>query len=81
MQVGTELRPYSIYTIIKETAKRAGLDPKLVGAHSLRSGCCTYLLEKGFPAHIVQKHMRHKSFDTTQGYNQNQTAKNLIGAY
>ncbi|MBU2512196.1 tyrosine-type recombinase/integrase [bacterium] len=51
--------------IVKKYAAQAGLDSEKVAGHSLRAGCATYMLDKGVPAHIVQKHMRHKSFDTT----------------
>lgn len=66
---------------IKNYDKWTRLEPDEIGSHSLRSGCATYLLDKGIRADIVQKHMRHKKFDSTQVYNKNKTAKNLEGIY
>lgn len=75
------LSPHSVYLKSKNVAIRAGFEPDDVGSHSYRSGCATYLLDKGIRADIVQKHMRHKKFDSTQVYNKNKTAKNLEGVY
>lgn len=70
-----------VNSIVKKYAKQLGLNPKDYGGHSLRAGCATYLLDKGITPHIVQKHLRHKNFDTTQEYNRGMIAKNLVGIY
>jgi site-specific recombinase XerD len=71
----------SIPMIVKQYAPMAGLNPAKFAGHSLRAGCATYMLDKGVPENVVQKHMRHKSFDTTQKYNRNQTVSKLEGVY
>jgi integrase len=75
------ITPTAIYIIVRKYAEVAGYNKRVFGGHSLRSGCASYLLDKGVPAHVVQKHMRHKSFDTTQKYNRNVVAKDLVGIY
>ena len=40
-QVGESLRPATVAEVVKLYAKRAGLDPKLFGGHSLRAGFVT----------------------------------------
>jgi site-specific recombinase XerD len=80
-RIRNSLASASIPVIIKKYAAMAGLDPVKIAGHSLRVGCATYMLDKGVPAHIVQKHMRHKSFDSTQKYNRNQTGSKLEGVY
>lgn len=80
-KVGDSITGTAIYLIVRDYAKIAGFNPKLFGGHSLRSGCATFLLDKGVPAYTVQKHMRHKSFNTTQSYNRNVTANDLEGVY
>jgi integrase len=70
-----------VYRIVKKYGVQVGLSPKALGAHSLRAGCATYLLEKEVPPAAVQKQMRHKSFNTTQQYNRGETARALVGAY
>ncbi len=75
------LSPHAIYLAIKNVGIRAGFASDDIGSHSMRSGCATYLLDKGIPAHVVQKHLRHKKFDSTQIYNKNKTAKKLEGVY
>jgi|APSaa5957512622_1039677.scaffolds.fasta_scaffold19736_2 integrase len=75
------ITPTAIYIIVRKYAEMAGFNKRAFGGHSLRSGCASYLLDKGVPTHVVQKHMRHKSFDTTQKYNRNVVAKDLVGIY
>ena len=40
-----------------------------VSPHSFRVAACTELLRRGVPLHLVQAFMRHRSPETTQGYN------------
>lgn len=39
-----------------------------VSGHSLRSGLATSAAANDTPGHIIQKHLRHKRFETTVGY-------------
>jgi integrase len=58
----------AIYDAIKAACARAGLDETRYGAHSLRSGHVTTALgEKADPIQ-AQRQLRHKSLDTTLGY-------------
>lgn len=54
--------------IVKRAAARAGIDPTLLAAHSLRSGHVTQALDNGADALKAQKQLRHKRLDTTTGY-------------
>jgi integrase len=78
---GKPLSGISIGKIVKQYAMQLGMDPADFGAHSLRAGCATYLLDHEVPPSAVQKQMRHKRFDTTQRYNRGETARALVGAY
>ena len=78
---GHAIEPQTINRIVKETAARLCLDPRLYSAHSTRSGCATYLLEHGIPLNVVAMHLRHKSTNTTLGYDRSSTARALMGAY
>ena len=64
---GGRLTPHSIYLIVKETARRAGLSDD-VGAHTLRHTGCTLALEAGASLQQVQTHARHKNVETTMMY-------------
>lgn len=80
-RISKKMSSCTVPVIVKKYAEQAGIDPEKVAGHSLRAGCATYMLDKGVPTHIVQKHMRHKSFDTTQKYNRNQTVESIQGIY
>ncbi len=67
--------------LVKETAAACGLDPSQYGAHSLRAGCATYLLDRGVPLNIVAKQGRWKKHDTVLRYDRNATSKALTGIY
>ncbi|MGB3848440.1 MAG: tyrosine-type recombinase/integrase [Tunicatimonas sp.] len=55
--------------------KKAGLKTARVSAHSLRHTTGQILLKQGVDPIYVQRHLRHKSFATTQIYVQQQTEK------
>ncbi|WP_219722068.1 tyrosine-type recombinase/integrase [Deinococcus planocerae] len=59
----------AIQLIVKDTARRAGID-KTVTPHRLRASVATILLDAGMPLDQVQKFMRHKRIATTQTYAQ-----------
>lgn len=79
--VGSRISTTTIGKKVKWVARSCGFDDKDFGAHSLRAGCATYLLDKNIPLNIVSKHLRHKKLDTTLQYDRNTTAKNLEGVY
>ena len=80
-KVGKQLSEKWVYLLVKQVAKTCGWDPSQFGGHSLRSGCATYLLERGVPLNIVSQHLRHKRVDTTLKYDRSATAKALMGVY
>jgi integrase len=53
---------------VKGHAKRVGLDPKLFGGHSLRSGFLTIAAARGASIFKMADQSRHKSVDTLRGY-------------
>jgi integrase len=64
---GGRLHPFSIYRIVNETARRAGLGDR-IGAHTMRHTGCTLAIEGGASIQQVQSHARHKSLETTMAY-------------
>lgn len=64
---GRPLSDRSIYTIVKDYAKRAGLSAS-IGAHTLRHTGCTLAIEHGASLQQVQAHARHKRIETTMVY-------------
>lgn len=67
-RVGGALSPQAIALIVKSAAERVGLDPDAFAGHSLRAGLATSAAANDAPAERIMEHMRHASFDTTQGY-------------
>ena len=63
---GGRLSTHSIYTIIRDTARLAGLPD--IGAHTLRHTGCTLAIEAGASLQQVQSHARHKNIETTMIY-------------
>ncbi|MCH9047162.1 MAG: site-specific integrase [SAR324 cluster bacterium] len=70
-----------INLLVKWAAGQCGLDPAEFSGHSTRSGCATYLLDRGIAINVVADHLRHKSIDTTRRYDRNATARALTGVY
>jgi len=62
------LQVAQVNRIVKESAKRAGLDPKPFGSHSLRAGFVTQALRDGKEALVVMKQTRHRNVQTLKGY-------------
>jgi hypothetical protein len=58
----------SVAEIVKGHARRAGLDPKLFAAHSVRSGFLTSAAARGASIFKMADQSRHKSMDTLRGY-------------
>ena len=65
---GRRLTPRSIQRIVKETARRAGLDPERVHTHTLRHSFATHMLDGGADLRVVQELLGHSSPATTQIY-------------
>lgn len=63
----TGLSDRSIYTIVRNSAVRAGIEGKF-GAHSLRRGFIHSATEKSNAITDVQQRVRHKSLSTTTRY-------------
>ncbi|MBN4056142.1 tyrosine-type recombinase/integrase [Rhodothermus sp. AH-315-K08] len=63
---GHRLTPHSIYRIVRNTARRAGLPD--IGAHTLRHTGCTLAIEAGASLQQVQVHARHRKLETTMTY-------------
>ena len=64
---GKRLSERSVYTIVEQSAKKAGLYQS-IGAHTLRHTACTLAIEGGASPQQVQTHARHKKLDTTMIY-------------
>lgn len=64
---GGALRARQVHDIIKSSAKRARLSPK-ISAHYLRHSHCSHALDRGAPVHVVQQTLGHASLTTTTRY-------------
>lgn len=64
---GGRLSRQSAWTILQETANRAGLAGK-VSPHTMRHSFATHLLENGADVRVVQELLGHASVTTTQIY-------------
>lgn len=58
----------SINNIVRRAVKLVGLDPKLYGAHSLRSGFVTAAAEAGMPETLIMQRTGHRSVQTVARY-------------
>jgi integrase/recombinase XerD len=67
------------FTIVAETARRAGL-AAAVSPHVLRHSCATHLLDHGADIRVVQEILGHASITTTQRYTKVATER-LRAAY
>ena len=65
---GRRLTARSIQRIVKETARRAGLDAERVHTHTLRHSFATHMLDGGADLRMVQELLGHSSPATTQIY-------------
>jgi hypothetical protein len=54
--------------VVKEHARRLGLDPKAFAGHSLRSGFVTSAVEANAPIMKIAEQTRHRSLDMLRVY-------------
>ena len=64
----TRLNDRSVANIVKAHADRAGFDPRVFSAHSLRSGFLTSAAANGASIFKMMDVSRHKSIDTLRSY-------------
>ncbi|MBP8777672.1 MAG: site-specific tyrosine recombinase XerD [Bacteroidaceae bacterium] len=64
---GTHLSRISIFHLIKELAKEAGIQ-KEISPHTLRHSFATHLLEGGANLRVIQMMLGHESISTTEIY-------------
>ncbi|MBR5849828.1 MAG: site-specific tyrosine recombinase XerD [Alistipes sp.] len=64
---GTKLTRVMVFTILKEAARRAGIE-KQISPHTLRHSFATHLLEGGAGIRQVQELLGHESILTTEIY-------------
>lgn len=58
----------SVGLIVKQAAKRAGLDPQRFGGHSLRAGLCTTAARAGVSERAIMNQTGHRSSATLRRY-------------
>jgi integrase len=57
-----------VWEIVKEAAKRAGVDEKTATPHALRRSFVTIARERGVPLDDLQAALMHSRSSTTEGY-------------
>ncbi len=67
---GLRMAAPKVAAITKRWAAKAGFDPKLIGAHSLRSGCITTMQEAKVDLKAGMEHSRHRTPQIYLGYAQ-----------
>lgn len=81
MHIKGRISTHAIANLVKKAAAACGMDPRQFGAHSLRAGCATFLLDRQVPLNIVAKQGRWKKQDAVLRYDRNTTASALRGVY
>ena len=64
---GNKITRAMIFTIVKDSAKKAGIEKK-ISPHTLRHSFATHLLENGADLRTIQLLMGHESITTTEIY-------------
>ncbi len=62
------LRPLAVASIVKRSARAAGLEPSLYSGHSLRAGFATQAARAGKHERAIMRHTRHKSEKVLREY-------------
>lgn len=65
---GGRLTRQGIFSIVKQRAAEAGIDPDKVSPHVLRHSAATHMLEAGADLRTVQEILGHATISTTQVY-------------
>jgi integrase len=58
----------TIRYMVKRSAARLGIDPKLVSTRSSRAGCLSWLDEQRVPIHEIMKHAGHSKIESLRPY-------------
>ncbi|MCZ6569584.1 MAG: tyrosine-type recombinase/integrase [Deltaproteobacteria bacterium] len=66
--VGPALRPADVPDVVKQYARRAGMDAAEFGGHSLRAGFVTSAAEHGAKAERIADHTGHASLAMIRVY-------------
>ena len=64
----TPLSPQAVNLIVKKRAEAAGLDPKEIAAHGLRSGYLTESAQRGVPLVEAMQQSQHRSIQQAAAY-------------
>jgi len=67
-RLGGRLTSQSVALIVKKAARRAGLDPKGMAGHSLRSGFATSAAAGGATEHAIMTQTGHRSLTVLRRY-------------
>ena len=77
---GSGIEPVTVARIVQKRSAMAGLDPKLFGGHSLRSGFVTEAGMQGKPMGDIMAFSGHRTVSAVTGYYQAGTALNNAAA-
>jgi integrase/recombinase XerD len=77
---GGRLTRQGAWTIVKQSAERAGLPPDRVSPHVLRHSAATHMVEGGADLRTIQELLGHASISTTQVYTR-VSPRHLIEVY
>lgn len=65
---GQRLSDQRVWKIVRDHARRSGIDPDMFGAHSLRSGFATEAAKAKKRPDSIRDHLRHASIEMTMKY-------------